>query len=113
MPFTLSHPAVAVPFIKLGLPLSALVAGSMAPDFPYYFHSSTRDHYAHSAIGIFMFCVPTGLVALGLFHKVLKLPLLSLLPFTHQERLFPVAGQSRISSLRHWCLIIMALVLAA
>ena len=34
MPFTLAHPAVVLPLRGLGLPMTALVAGSMAPDLP-------------------------------------------------------------------------------
>ena len=41
MPFTGSHPAAVLPFLRSGLPPSALVIGSMAPDFPYYFQIAT------------------------------------------------------------------------
>jgi len=37
MPFTFAHPAAAVPLAQFRLPLSALVVGSMAPDFPSCF----------------------------------------------------------------------------
>ncbi len=36
MPWTVSHPAAAAPFARWGLVLSALVVGSMAPDFVYF-----------------------------------------------------------------------------
>ena len=36
MPFTASHPAAILPFLRTPLPASALVAGSIAPDLPYY-----------------------------------------------------------------------------
>ena len=32
MPLTPAHPAVVLPLQRLGLPLSALVAGAVAPD---------------------------------------------------------------------------------
>jgi hypothetical protein len=92
MPFTLSHPAVVVSLAKFGLPLSALVVGSVVPDLPTYLGLShhTRN-LTHSALGIVLVCVPVGLVTLSVFHRLLKLPLLSLLPENHQQRLAPLA----------------------
>ena len=37
MPFTVSHAAAVLPLQRLGLPLTALMIGSMAPDFGYFF----------------------------------------------------------------------------
>jgi hypothetical protein len=113
MPFTLAHPAAAVPLAKYRLPLSALVVGSMAPDFPYFIHLSTSHQYGHTLPGILLFCVPAGLVALWLFHTVLKLPLLSLLPASHQARLGPVANTFRFRPSRQFFLIVSALLLGA
>ena len=36
MPFTGSHPAVVLPLLRIGMPASALVIGSLTPDLPYY-----------------------------------------------------------------------------
>ena len=36
MPFTGSHPAAVLPLLRTPLPASALVAGSVAPDIPFY-----------------------------------------------------------------------------
>jgi hypothetical protein len=113
MPFTLSHPAAVVPLAKRGLPLSALVIGSMAPDFPYFIHFSTDSQFGHTLAGVFLFCIPAGLFALWLFHAVLKLPLLSLLPISHQERLAPVAAKFRVGSARQLVLVLTALILGA
>jgi hypothetical protein len=80
MPFTLSHPAAAVPLRKLGLPLSALVVGSLAPDFPYFFPPTTDSHFGHTLPGLLLLDVPLGFAILWLFHALLKEPLISLLP---------------------------------
>lgn len=113
MPFTLSHPAAVVPLAQRGLPFSALVIGSMAPDFPYFIHSSTVDTYGHTLSGVFLFCIPNGLAVLWFFHVVAKLPLLSLLPLSHQERLMPLTAHFQVSSVRHLFLAIIALVVGA
>ncbi|MCA0145941.1 DUF4184 family protein [Blastococcus sp. LR1] len=36
MPFSGSHPAAVLPFLRTPPSASALVAGSLAPDIPYY-----------------------------------------------------------------------------
>ena len=87
MPFTLSHPAAAIPFTRKGLILSALIIGSMMPDAPYFFFKQQYRAVSHSVTGAFFFCLPAGMIALWIFHRVLKLPSLALLPENHQKRL--------------------------
>lgn len=113
MPFTLSHPAVVVPLARRGLPLSALVIGSMTPDFQYFLHLSSDDRYTHTLPGVFGCCLPVGLVTLWMFHAILKLPLLSLLPVSHQQRLWPCAQRFRFGPLGRFCLIVLALLSGA
>jgi hypothetical protein len=113
MPFTLSHPAAVVPFARSRLVLSALVIGSMTPDFPYFFCLSTRYHFGHTLPGLFLFCLPAGLVALWLFHRILKRPLLSLLPVTHQQGLIPFANEFRFAPWPRVLLIVLSLLIGA
>lgn len=113
MPFTLSHPAAAVPLAKCGLPLSAVVIGSIVPDLPYFLRMSTGKLIGHSFVGIFIFCVPVGMLMLWVFHVVLKQPLLSLLPVKQQERLAPVGAKFRFGPSRQFFLIILALGIGA
>jgi hypothetical protein len=81
MPLTISHPAAILPFARReGLPLSALVIGSMLPDFPYFFPFLLGGSISHSLVGSIIFDLPVGLVSLWLFQVVLKQPLLDLLP---------------------------------
>ncbi|MEQ8767111.1 MAG: DUF4184 family protein [Planctomycetota bacterium] len=83
MPFTLAHPAAAVPLRKplgrLGV-LSALIVGSMAPDFVYYFPLGVSRASSHGPAGLFWFCVPAGLLAYGLFHSLMRPAIDFLLP---------------------------------
>ena len=92
MPFTLSHAAVAGPLARRGLVLSALIVGSMAPDFEYYLRLSLMSRWGHTLPGVFSFCLPCALAALWLFHRVLKWPLLGWLPPAHRALLEPHAG---------------------
>jgi hypothetical protein len=90
MPFTLAHPAAVVPITRFSnerLALSALVIGSMAPDFQYLLPGRPGRYFGHTVPGLFFFCLPLGLAALALFHGVVKGPVLLLLPDTLRGRL--------------------------
>jgi hypothetical protein len=113
MPFTPSHPAAVLPLARRGLVLSALVVGSMAPDFPYFVQMSAQSQFGHTFAGLFVFCVPVGLAVLWLFHGFLKYPLLSLLPTNHQQRLTPVADRFRFGPASQFTLILLSLALGA
>lgn len=83
MPFTFAHPAAAVPLRRaLGRwgVLSALVIGSMVPDFHYFLPFDLDRMDTHSAAGILYFCLPVGLLSYAAWHRFLKRPLLALLP---------------------------------
>ncbi len=78
MPFTLAHPAAVLPLRRMGLPLSALVVGSMAPDFEYLIRLEPRSVISHTVPGLALFCVPVGLLVLVIWHRVWCQPLLAL-----------------------------------
>ena len=90
MPFTLSHPAAVLPLLR-GLrargPLvaSGLVAGSMAPDLPFFADSWLPGVYRHGGLTHRWWAVATVDVALagGLaagWQLALRRPVLDLLP---------------------------------
>ncbi|GAA2782953.1 hypothetical protein GCM10010441_04860 [Kitasatospora paracochleata] len=88
MPFTLSHPAAVLPLIarrRGPLIASALVAGSLAPDVPYFTESLVHGTYGYGAATHAAWGVPTVDVLLaaalvGFWHGLLRAPLVALLP---------------------------------
>jgi hypothetical protein len=116
MPFTLAHPVLILPVARRfpRLPLSALVIGSMSPDFPYFLllHSELY-HAGHSFLGQFTFCLPMGLIALLAFHKLLKMPLLALLPRWQAERLYRTAQNFAVRDARDIGSIVLALLIGS
>ncbi len=83
MPFTLAHPAAVIPFTKSKSELfvpSALVVGSMAPDFEYFLRLQLVTRWSHTLTGVFTFCLPVGLIVLWIYHNLQKDVLYSLLP---------------------------------
>ncbi|GAB7187624.1 DUF4184 family protein [Kitasatospora sp. Ki12] len=90
MPFTLSHPAAVLPLLRRAgergpLVASALVAGSMAPDLPFFAESLLPGVYGHGGLTHRWWAVPTLDVALAGalvagWHGMLRGPLVALLP---------------------------------
>jgi hypothetical protein len=83
MPFTLSHPAAVAVFGPLvredRLPLAALAIGAMSPDFEYLGRLRPEWQWSHAPLGVLLFCLPTGLIALWLWVRVVREPLRALL----------------------------------
>jgi hypothetical protein len=110
MPVTVSHPALSVGLKRFGLVLSALVVGSMMPDFEFFLRLNFGKEIGHTIAGVFLFCVPAGLLVLFLFHRLMKFPLLSLVPHNHQLRLYPVARGFSFFPLRNFLNIVISLI---
>ncbi|MEU6239217.1 DUF4184 family protein [Kitasatospora sp. NPDC047058] len=90
MPFTLSHPAAVLPLLRAAgargpLVASALVAGSMAPDVPFFAESLLSGVYGQGGLTHRWWAVPTvdvalaGVLVAG-WHGLLRGPLVALLP---------------------------------
>ena len=93
--------------------LSALVVGSLAPDFRYFFNLAPRGHFGHSLKGVFVFCLPVGLAVLWIFQTVMKSPLISLAPKSHQQRLVTLAKPFRWGGAGRFTLIVASLLLGS
>ena len=89
MPFTPSHAAAVLPLLGTRLPASALVAGSVAPDLPYYLpvELGVRTHTAAAVVGADLLL---GLLLWAVWHGVVAAPgawtLRSLSPIGRAER---------------------------
>jgi hypothetical protein len=86
MPFTFAHAAAVLPLARpLGRwgCMSALVIGSMAPDFSYFIPLNIDRDFSHSMRGIIGFGLPAGLIMYLLYHLLMKQPLVALLPAPH------------------------------
>ena len=93
MPATFAHPIAAIPLARGPLPLSALVVGTMAPDFEYLFRLSPSSTISHTLPGLFTFCLPIGIVVLWLWHRFFKGALVQLLPGPHYQALAHLCGR--------------------
>lgn len=90
MPFTFSHPSLFLPLIygqKKWFSLTALVIGSMVPDFEYFIRMKIQSDYSHTFFGIFWFDLPLTILLAFVFHNVVRTTLYKNLPYTLQARL--------------------------
>lgn len=82
MPLTVSHAAVAWPIRRVlpTLPFSALVIGSLSPDFEYWFRLAPSGRLAHAFVGVWVFCLPLSMAVWVVFRDAVRPAILDLLP---------------------------------
>ena len=100
MPLTLSHPVAVLPLRRLGLPMTALVLGSMAPDAPVFARWTAAYVVTHRPVGVVTVDVVLVLVALGCWSVLVRDALVDLAPTYVRARLAPQAPLSP----RQWLL---------
>lgn len=71
MPFTLAHPAAVLP-LRRWLSLPALVAGSVAPDVPYYLPLPGTAPHTHSVAALFGWNLLFGIALLAVFQLLVR-----------------------------------------
>ena len=86
MPLTPSH-AAAAPLLQrvlrplgITLPMSALVIGTMVPDFEYLIRLSPGGGEWHTRVGLLEYCLPAGFATWLIFRTIIGPALLRLLP---------------------------------
>ncbi|EPB9414049.1 DUF4184 family protein [Clostridium perfringens] len=80
MPFTLAHPAAVVFLKNKKFNLTALILGSMAPDFIYFLNFRPYGNLGHQILGFFILNLPLCILLAYIFHNFIKSPLISHLP---------------------------------
>jgi hypothetical protein len=111
MPFTLSHPAAVIPFLRTRLVPSALVIGSMAPDFEYFALFSPRGGFGHTLPGVFVFDLPAAIVVLWLYHAYAKEPLYTWLPESVRRRIQLGPATLPVKNLAQFALVVLSILI--
>jgi hypothetical protein len=92
MPFTLAHPAIILPLSKnKRFSTTALIAGSMVPDFEFFFQLREIDNIGHHWYGILLFDFPMAMICCFLFHNLLRNSLIINLPVYLRSRFIDVS----------------------
>lgn len=97
MPFTLAHPAAALPIRRwLGERVvpSALVIGTMVPDLPYFILLGWPHERTHTLLSLLWWSLPAGWGFFLLYRKLLRAPLAYLIPEPLRARMSPTPAPS-------------------
>ena len=102
MPFTPAHAAIVLPFVNASrfVSATALVIGSVAPDFEYFFKMGVDSRFSHTLLGVLWFDVPVVLLLALIFHQIVKNNLIRNLPAFLQVRCYPLMTFDFLSALR-------------
>lgn len=106
---TLAHPAAVVPLRRLGLPMTALVIGSMVPDIPLLMRWPRGYAFTHSLVGVFSADALVALLMLVVWFAGVRDALVDMSPSAVRTRL---AGRVRPTR-RQWSLAPLAACLGA
>ncbi len=105
MPFTLSHVALVLPFsrpLARWRLLSATIIGSMVPDFGFLSPWRPLRIDTHGPLALLTFCLPVGLAVFWIFQRLIKTPIMEVLPDAAYARWTPYAAAADIGSLKQW-----------
>ncbi|MEN9907765.1 MAG: hypothetical protein RLZZ540_906 [Bacteroidota bacterium] len=115
MPFTFSHPAIILPLSylpKKWISLTALIVGSLTPDFEYFLRMKVQSIYSHTLSGIFWFDLPLGIIITFLFHTIIRNTLFLNLPLQIKARLFQYQKFDWINYFKfNWIIVIISLLI--
>lgn len=83
MPFTFAHPLAVLPLgVKKSryFNITALIIGSMAPDFEYFIHFKPYQLYGHTILGQVYYNLPLVILVSFIYHCILKESMIIHLP---------------------------------
>lgn len=88
MPFTFAHPAAVLPFSRKSryIHFSALVLGSMAPDFEYFLRGQPFGKVGHTFSGFLFLNLPLVTITYLIYHVFIHQTLFNHLPSFLQDR---------------------------
>jgi len=114
MPFTFSHPAIILPLRylpKSWFSLTALIIGSLTPDFEYFLRMKVKSDYSHTLNGIFWFDLPFALLLTFLFHNLTRNLLFQNLPYFIKNRILIFTDFDwNIYFKRNWLIVLISLL---
>ncbi|MDF1544169.1 MAG: DUF4184 family protein [bacterium] len=118
MPFTTSHPAIVMPLKKFWprhFSLGGLMAGAMSPDLPYFLTGTTEFRYlSHTWTGLFLLCIPLGILFVWGFHAYFKRPVINMLPEIVRVPLSGLAASEfRLTGVRDSLVLVLSVLLGA
>jgi hypothetical protein len=90
-----------------------LVIGSMAPDIAFLLPIGVMRAESHSLGGLFWYCLPVGLICYLMFHRLMKQPIIQLLPPPVFARLGPYDHSDWSISTRRLAPVLISILVGA
>jgi len=119
VPFTSSHPALILPLAYLPrkyVSMTGLIVGSLMPDFEYFVRWRNWSTLSHTPEGIFLFCLPMGLLTCFIFHNIVRDPFINNLPLFLKARFIKITqidwNKKFIENWR-WLVVAISIVIGA
>ena len=115
MPWTFAHAAAIIPLKKVfpqRLHFLALVIGSFTPDFGYYIGQTYLSHFSHTIAGLFIACIPIGILLTYLLSFSGK-HLSVILPEPHRSAFYYFTHVEKIESFKSLLLLLCALMIGS
>ncbi|MGP8216936.1 MAG: DUF4184 family protein [Bacteroidia bacterium] len=114
MAFTFSHPAAVLPARFLPgkyVSMTALVVGSVTPDFEYFIHMKNYGPYGHTLLGMFWFDLPLGFIITFIYHYFVRDGLIDNLPGFLRNRLAQFKGFDWLGYVKqHFLIVVICLI---
>jgi len=110
MPFTFSHPAIVLPFLRRRRKIfsaTGLIVGSIAPDFESFIRIDETKIYSHSWLGMFWFDLPLAFIICNVFHLLVRDAMIENLPLPLAERFIVYKNFKWVAYLRSNFLIVI------
>jgi uncharacterized integral membrane protein len=104
MPFTAAHPAIVLPFLRIRkgyISATALIIGSISPDFEYFLKMKVRGVHSHTIAGLFYFDLPVTVGLAFIFHTIVKNNLIRNLPSAMQQKYDPLLQFNFVHHFKH------------
>lgn len=116
MPFTFSHPAIVLPLKYLPkrfISLTALLIGSLTPDFEYFIRMKVQSIYSHALPGLFWFDLPLGVILMLIYTLIVKDKLIDSLPLFLNKRLSVFKNGLNPTPKYYFPVVIISLIIGA
>ncbi|WP_242849743.1 DUF4184 family protein [Clostridium novyi] len=115
VPFTFAHPAIVIPFNKQ-IPkyfnITALILGSMAPDFEYFLRFKPIGEMGHTSLGVFYFDLPTVFIMAFLWNYIIKKTFILSLPHPFDKKLsYFVDKKSNVINIKYLIIFVFSALL--
>jgi hypothetical protein len=94
--------------------MSGLVIGSFTPDFEYFLRMEPFSTVSHTLGGIFLFCLPAGLLSSFIFHNAVRNSLIDNLPFFLKARFYKMKQFDWNSHfIKRWYVEVVSIIIGA